>query len=113
MLTIRKKLSPTWFAVAGSDPAAEFLLAPLSAAAFLDVRNELKLEEDGVFTISGQCVTDAVNASVKNWRNVLDESGQPLDFSRASLADLPPQVLHKLAVEIINRAVLWEIERKN
>lgn len=114
MLTIKKKLAPSWFTLKSSrEPAPEFLLAPLSACAFLDVREEVRAEEGGGYTITGRGVTDALRASVKNWRNVAGEDGQPAEFSIADLLDLPAQVQFDLAIEIVNRAVMWEIERKN
>lgn len=113
MLTIKKKLAPTWFKLPGEDPAPEFLLAPLTAGQFIDARNEMESDGEGDLIISGRGVTDAVLASVRDWRNVLDETGAHLAFSREHLSDLQVGVQLKLAVEIVKRAALWESERKN
>ena len=114
MLTINDKIAPTWFPVQSDDPPpAEFLLAPLSPVAFLDVRNECEFSEGGSFTISGRGVICAVRDSVRDWRNVANAKHEQLPFNRRTLDDLPWDVLLNLAVEIVKRSVLSEIERKN
>lgn len=113
MLTIKKKLAPTWFKMPGPEPAAEFLLAPLSSMAWLDMRNEIHRSAQGEITVSGKGAMAAVQESVRDWRNVLDESGQSIDFDRKLLAEFPSQVLMDLATEIGFRSILLESERKN
>lgn len=115
MLTIRKKLLPTWYPLPGdhNGPAPEFLLAPLTPAAFIDCRNEVQLEDEGRVVMSGKAVTTALSESVRGWRNVVTETGEQADFSITELLALPVRVQERLANEILNRAVLWESERKN
>ena len=121
MLTIKKKLAATWFSAAetswfkqhGSDPAPEFELVPLTSSQWLDVRNEVRLSAGGQITMTGIGAVTALEASVRNWRNVFDESGQPIEFKRKHIEELPTQLLLDLAIEIANRAVLSESERKN
>lgn len=114
MLTIRKKIAPTWFAMPGKlQPAPEFLLAPLTSADWLDVRNQIFNSPDGEITMTGLGVMTAVRAAVRDWRNVFDEKQEQLPFSRAALEDLPSQVLLDIATEIVVRSTLSENERKN
>lgn len=114
MLTIKPKVAPTWFTVpSDSDPASEFLLAPLSSLAWLDVRNEISWGRKGKFSISGDGVLAAVMDSVRDWRNVVNEKGEAIPFSRSLLQDLPAPILLKLASEIVERSFLSETERKN
>src|SRR5689334_22316908 len=97
MLTIKKKLAPSWFKMPGPEPAAEFLLAPLSSIAWLDMRNEIHRGAEGQITVSGKGAIQALEASIRDWRNVLDESGQPIAFDRSLIADLPSQILMDLS----------------
>ena len=113
MLTIKKKLAPSWYKLPGEEPAAEFLLAPLTVAAFIDLRGEVRVEADGDYSISGRGIAQALTDAVRGWRNVRDESGEPAKFSLEDLLDMPPIVQERLAIEIVNRAALREVERKN
>lgn len=112
MLTIKKKLAPTWFTLPGDEPASEFLLAPLTPLQFLDVRNEAYKTPAGELQLTGRGALAAL-VGVRNWRNVFDEKGEAIEFDRRLLEELPLNVLTALALEIANRAALSESERKN
>lgn len=113
MITIRKKLAPTWFDISEDQDSPGFLLAPLTSAGWIDVRNELTQTPQGQMTITGRGAVSAAKACVLDWRNVVDESGQQLKFRRDLLEDLPRDVLLPIAGEIVERAQLSESERKN
>jgi hypothetical protein len=113
MLTIRKKLAPTWFKPPGVEPAPEFLLAPLTSSQWLDVRNEVHMSPAGQITMTGKGALSALEYSVRDWRNVVDDRGESIEYGRKHLESLPTQLLFDLAIEIANRAVLSESERKN
>lgn len=113
MITIKEKVSPSWFDMPDGDPPSGFLLAPLSSVAWLDVRNEFEEDDDGNRTITGRGVLTAVRDSVRDWRNVMDEKGEAIPFNKALLADLSGQILLAIALEAFKRSRLSETERKN
>lgn len=113
MLTLKKKLAPTWFQLPGEDPAPEVLLAPLTTPGWIDVRNEITQTGQGDLSITGKGALIAARTSVVDWRNVVDEHGQPLKFRRDLLEDLPRHLLMLIASQVVERATLSESERKN
>ncbi|HYE70599.1 MAG TPA: hypothetical protein VD932_03650 [Aquabacterium sp.] len=114
MHTIRKKLAPTWFTlITGTQPAPEFLLAPLTSLEWLDVRNEIYQAPSGEYVLSAKAVRTCVESAVRDWRNIAGEDGEAARFSRELLLELPATWLNDLATEVSNRAALSEKERKN
>lgn len=114
MSALRKKLAPTWFSLpVEQSPAPEFELAPLRPLEWLEVRNEIYQTPAGLFKISARGVRTALEAAVRNWRYVVDEDGNPVEFDRRLLFDLPAEWLDDLATEVAHRSLLSESERKN
>lgn len=113
MLTIRKKLAPTWFDLHSGDAAPGFLLAPLSNPGRLDARNEVATAANGHLSITGRGAVALARDCIRDWRNVVDETGAPIEFDPKLIPELPAEALRALAGEILERASLSESERKN
>jgi hypothetical protein len=112
MATIKEKLGPTWFDVfKGTPEEASFLVGPLSPYDAIDFRNEISMSR-GKVRISGEGIRIAGNA-VRDWRNVRNEQGEELKFSRDQFDQLAPRYLESIASEVFRRTFLSEIERKN
>lgn len=105
---IAARLAPEWWTPASqadeSDPA-QFLLAPLPSAIYLNAR---ACVDDGRY---GDAAVMVADATVKGWRGVV--IGEDAEFSRGKIRELPPGLLTEIATEVLTRSTLSETERKN
>jgi hypothetical protein len=112
MITIKPKLAPAWFEFKKDDPTAEaFLLAPLNKFDAVDFYREVIFRK-GKLTVTGEGVRIAARC-IRDWRNVVDEKGAPVQFDASLVEDLPTHTLITIAAEVFNRTFLSEAERKN
>jgi hypothetical protein len=107
MVTIKEKLAPAWADILD----ASFLLVPLTPYDAIDFRNEITYQK-GKLKVSGEGVRIAGNA-VRDWRNMANEKGEPVAFSRDAYDNLTPKYVEAVALEVFKRTFLSEIERKN
>lgn len=107
-LALTSALSPDWYTPPSqteeSDPVS-FLLAPLSAAGFLNAQSVVGNDRygDAAMMVCRECV--------KDWRNVTVDGD--CKFATGRLNALPAVFISEIATEIIRRASLTESERKN
>ena len=107
-LAVTSSLAPEWFtppSQADESEPAGFLLAPLSAAGFLNANAAVSADRYGD---AAMLVCQEV---IKGWRNVTVDG--EAEFKPRLVASLPPVIVSELATEIIGRATLSETERKN
>lgn len=107
-LQLSASLAPDWYTPPSQAEEAEpvsFLLAPLSAAGFLNAQSVVGDDRygDAAMMVCRECV--------KDWRNVTVDGDSK--YSAVRLNALPAILISELATEIIRRASLTEAERKN
>jgi hypothetical protein len=107
MTKVRDKVAPSWETIDGS----RFLLAPLSSFDAIDFQNELSWK-NGRGVLSGEGIRIASKA-VRDWQDVLDQSGAPVPFTASVVEDLSASVLRQIGIKVFERTFLSEIERKN
>lgn len=113
-ITIRKQLAADWYKTDPADPqSAEFHIKPLNQLQFIGLRNEIGFNDFERLTITSVGVRVALDHGLLDWKGVLDETGQPLEFNRENRDMLPIDVLTTLAFEIANRSRLSDEQKKS
>ena len=114
MITIRQQLAPEWWKLDENDTkSASFHIRPLSQLMFLDLKKEIGFNEFDRLCITAKGVAVALENGLLDWQGVFDEQGQPLKCTRANQANLPIDVLTKLAYQIADRSRLGEEQKKS
>ena len=121
-----KKLAPKWYTPRMEledkdgvplDPLPEdpvqFQLQPLKHAPMAKVAEHAYLNAVGVGLVRPQGLVAACQHGVIGWRNVLDEQGLPLEFSRKALEDVPFDLMLELGSEVVAHNTLSDAEVKN
>lgn len=112
MATAAKVLTATWETINGSD----FLLQPLSGIEFMQVSEEVKMDEaTGAFRIPARAQRIALELGLKGWRNFKDDDGNEVFFTGSmaqNIARLQMEDVKEIAIEIISRSQVVEEELK-
>ena len=112
-------IEPEWWTPVGElkglngepvlDPAS-FHLHPLTGPQMLEVQEFFDFENQ---TIKGPGLLRACRFGLKDWRNIVDENGDTISFTRNGLDKLPAEVLAAAGAKIIANSVITEDDQKN
>lgn len=111
MATARKVLAPSWETVDDTD----WLLKPLTGLEMEEVREGIKVNDDGTVTVNAKGCRAALYHGLKGWRNFPDESGVDVPFGNAQLQNLdlvPFELIQTLAASILARSYLGDDDAK-
>ncbi len=92
------------------DKPAAFHLYPLTGPQMLEVQEFFDFENQ---TIKGPGLLRACRFGLKDWRNIVDENGDTISFTRNGLDKLPAEVLAAAGAKIIANSVITEDDQKN
>lgn len=112
-------ITPEWWTPASEQkdvngepnptPAA-FHLHPLTGPQMLEVQEFFDFENQ---TIKGPGLLKACRLGLKDWRNIIDEEGNEIIFTRNALDKLPAEVLAAAGARIISNSVIDGQAEKN
>lgn len=111
MATAREVLAPSWETIDGTD----WLLKPLTGLEMEEVREGIKVEDDGSVTIGAKGCRAALYYGLKNWRKFTDASGSEVQFVSSHIQNLdriPFELVQTLARTIIDRSFIAEDDVK-
>lgn len=115
-LQLQTTHTPYWWPLPGyedEEHPPEFRLAPLNGEQSSELTNSLAFETDDSLKIEERSVKIALKYGLRDWKNIVDENGNNLEFHRGNIRYLPFEVRSKIFVEILKRNQLSEQERKN
>lgn len=114
-IRVMRGLQAEWYtpkSEAGESEPSKFQLQPLTGMQKMEVMCHGVATPDGMFRTDHDGQRLLLRYGVTGWVNVHDEEGNPLEFTRQELEKLPMNILTELANEVLQRAVLQEVDRK-
>lgn len=94
----------------GQEDAAEFKLRGMTGAELLEVQQYYDVENS---TVSGTGLVLAAKNGLEGWKNIVDEKGNDVVFTRTGLNRLPAETIAEIGGKVINLSVMDEDEAKN
>lgn len=116
MQTSLRGVLPEWHTLSsdeGSEEPVQFEIKPLDGMKWVDVLGGSYDPDTGVIDRTG--IKNAFRLGVTNWRNIEDgdNPGQPLPFSRANMAKLPPGWILEMGNRVIDVSQIRGDQAKN
>ncbi|WP_406828116.1 hypothetical protein [Microbulbifer sp. ARAS458-1] len=116
-LRLNPGLAPMWYTPSDTDPddaaPAGFLLAPLTEVQTMEIMADGTIDAAGNFYPNHGARVKMLTWGLKDWRNVEDANGVPVDYKPGDWQQLPWNLMGELANQIMIRSALREDERKN
>lgn len=110
-----KGLVPEWYtpeSEAEETSPAQFKLQPLNGMQYLEVMSNGVVTPDGMFRANHSGRELLLKFGLKDWKNVEDHDGAPLQFTPANFDYLPPEILTELGNKILTDSTLAGDARK-
>ena len=112
-------LLPEWYTLESElnengdpvDDAAAFYVVPLTQVQVLELQGEHMDMEAEMMKASGFAA--AFRIGCKDWRNVVDDQGNPLPWNRANATHIAAQHQQEVGIKIFNISIFTEDDLKN
>lgn len=118
MIVAKKAAAPSWYTSRrelNNPNPTQFKLRELDGVESQDVG--MFRDRRGHYDMDADAVRAALTAGLVDWKNFIDEAGQPIEFDRidplANIRRFDKQLCAELALEIFVRSTFSEEERKN
>lgn len=108
-----KGLTPEWWTPEDEreqDEPASFHIAPLSGPQMLEVQEHFDLPNQ---TIKGPGLLMACRIGLRGWKNIVDDEGKALTFTRSAIDRLPADTIAIIGAQVIANSVVDEDTEKN
>ncbi len=118
-IKVTKGLEPEWFipdSQKDESSPSEFKIEPMTSIEYLAFSSTGYggLDDSGNIRMAlGERELSLVLKKVKAWKNIEDESGEPMQFSPANLRSLPMSVIGEILQRIMHISTLSQVEEKN
>lgn len=118
-LTLHKGLEPEWFIPESqkeeSNPV-QFKIAPMKSRQYVIFATGIDYSDGDTgepkVSFSERSINIALK-QVKGWKNVNDENGESIAFTRSRLDDIPNEIMFELIGRIAEISHISEEEEKN
>lgn len=94
-----------------TEDQTEYQVMPLNGMVYAQVLTEGKID-NGLIGVSEASVPIIIKHGLVGWKNMLNDKGEPVEFSRLLVPFVPGADLYLLAQKIFTMSMLAQAEKK-